>query len=248
MTRRAIVTVGALLCAGFAFGQFVAGASASRAIAPLRFMQDAGAAVANRLASSRGLEPNAAYPERREQFRLFVRPVDVVMVGDSITAAGMWEDMFPSVRIANRGIGSDRTDDVLRRLGPIVEGRPRSALIMLGINDLSAGRAVDDIAADYARIVDALRGRGIRVIVQSTLECNVGIRRRCRSMLPEIRRLNARLAALAESRGLAFIDLNVVLSEPVKGLRAEHTTDGTHLTGRGYAEWAKRIAPWVAGR
>lgn len=211
-------------------------------------MQDAGAAVANRLASSRGLEPNDAYPERREQFRSFVRPVDVVMVGDSITAAGMWEDMFPRVRIANRGLGSDRTDDVLRRLDPIFATSPGVAFVMLGINDLSVGRAVDDVAADYGRIVDALQGRGIRVVIQSTLECNVDIRRRCRSMLPEIRRLNAELSALAESRGLAFVDLNAALSDPVTGLRAEHTTDGTHLTGLGYAEWAKRIAPWVAGR
>lgn len=71
------------------------------------------------------------------------------MVGDSITQAGMWEDMFPDIRIANRGIGSDRTDDVLRRINPILSVGAHRAFIMLGVNDISPDRSVDDIVRDY---------------------------------------------------------------------------------------------------
>jgi lysophospholipase L1-like esterase len=239
--------VGALIFAlmGFVLGQFVAGVSASRSVAPLRALQDAGASVANRLSRARGLEPNSAHPERREQFGLFPRRVDVVMVGDSITAAGMWEDMFPGTRIANRGLGSDRTDDVFRRVDAVLATRPRSAFIMLGINDLAAGRDLEEILKDYVRIIEALRGQGIRVVIQSTLECNVDLRRRCRSMLPTIRQLNARLAEHAGRLGIEYIDLNAALSEPASGLRAVYTIDGVHLTGRGYALWASLIDPLI---
>ena len=242
--------VGALIFAsmGFLLGQFVAGVPASRSVAPLRTLQDAGASVANRLLRVRSLEPNSAYPERREQFGLFPRPVEFVMVGDSITAAGMWEDMFPGVRIANRGIGSDRTDDVLRRVDAVLATRPRSAFIMLGINDLAAGREVQEVFADYVRIIEVLRGQGIRVVIQSTLECNVDLRRRCRSMLPAIRQLNARLVEHAGRLGIEYIDLNAALSEPASGLRAAYTIDGIHLTGRGYALWASLIDPLVGAQ
>lgn len=239
----AILVIGAL--GGFAVGQIAAGISALRGFVPLGLLQDAGSGLARRLSSRGGLEPNDAYPDRREQFELFARPVDVVMIGDSITQAGMWEDMFPGVAIANRGIGSDRTDDVLRRMSSIRALRARKAFVMLGINDLNADRSVDAVFVDYSSIVTMLREQGAEVVVQSTLECNLALRRRCDVLLPLIRDLNARLAVLAAGEGLHFLDLNALLAVRGEGLLAQYTPDGVHLNGAGYRRWRDAIAPWM---
>ena len=45
----------------------------------------------------------------------------VVFLGDSIVQGGQWHDIFPDLRIANRGIGGDTTSDLLIELGHPVE-------------------------------------------------------------------------------------------------------------------------------
>jgi len=57
---------------------------------------------------------------------------DVVFIGDSITDGAEWEDLFPSLKIANRGIGGDRTDGVLKRLDSIYSTSASRAFIMIG--------------------------------------------------------------------------------------------------------------------
>ena len=191
------------------------------------------------------LKPNPDWPSRREQFQLFVPNVDVVMIGDSITQAGHWEDIFPNVKIANRGIGGDRTDDVIRRIDPIIATKPKKAFIMLGFNDLRWNKRVGDVFEDYVTIVTLLRERDIQVIIQSTLECG---RPWCGEILDGIRDLNGRLKRHAEQNGLTYIDINAGLTTEAEGLRPEFTTDGIHLRGSGYVRWSKAIDPLVSAR
>lgn len=244
--KRVLAALLLVASAGFAVGQFAAGISALRGFFPFGLLQDAGSGFARRLASSEGLEPNRAHPDRREQFEIFMRPVDVVMIGDSITQGGMWEDMFPGIDVANRGIGSDRTDDVLRRMEPILGLHARKAFVMLGINDLNADRGVDAVFIDYSKILSALRARGVEVVVQSTLECNIEMRRRCSAQLPLIRDLNSRLQALAGREGYSFVDLNAVLAASAEGLRTTYTLDGVHLNGTGYRRWSEVVRPLIS--
>jgi hypothetical protein len=90
-----------------------------------------------------------------------------------------------------------------------------------------------------------LRAQGVEVVVQSTLQCNLELRRRCAAQLPLIEGLNSRLEALAASDGLVFVDLNAVLTAPGEGLRRQFTRDGVHLNGAGYRRWADTIRPMI---
>jgi lysophospholipase L1-like esterase len=196
-------------------------------------------------APARELKPNPDWPARREQFQLFIPNVDVVMIGDSITQGGDWDDIFPNVKIANRGIGGDRTDDVIRRIDPIIATKAQKALIMLGFNDFRWKKRVGDVFEDYTTIVALLREQGIPVIIQSTLECGKAW---CGEILDQIRDLNGRLKRYAALNGITYIDINDSLTTEADGLRAEFTTDGIHLRGNGYVRWSKTIAPYVNGR
>lgn len=189
-----------------------------------------------------GLQPNSNWPERRDQFKLFVRQADVVMIGDSITHAGHWDDIFQSIKIANRGIGSDRTDDVLRRIGQITNVNPKKAFIMIGINDFNWERSVDDVFFDYIKIVNGLTEKGIKVYIQATLECSKWV---CGNKLLSVRELNAKLKDYCIQDGLQYIDINKGLVSVEEGLLDSYTYDGIHLLGAGYEIWSKSIAPYV---
>ena len=193
--------------------------------------------------------PNPAWPMRREQHRLFVRPADISMIGDSLTHAGHWDDMFPEHRIANYGIDGDRTTDILRRVGEILASRPRQAFLMAGTNDLAGGREVQATVADLVQIVERLRGEGVAVVLQSTLAC-----RDCGARSAQILEVNERLrawaadAAMLPGARLDWLDLNASLADADGRLRAELTYDGVHLNGAGYVAWRSAISPVLGPR
>jgi lysophospholipase L1-like esterase len=184
--------------------------------------------------------------ERTSFFRTFGQHADVVMIGDSLTDAAEWREMFPQLSIVNRGIDNDTTDGVLARLDDIVAARPRLAFVMIGVNDFSNSRAtVDGVLSNYRTIVARLEQAGIKVVVESTLPCNeaLGKWKSCKAINGKILQLDSQLAMLA-SGNVAYVDLAARLSD-AHGLRKEFTYDGVHLNGEGYRLWRDAIARYM---
>lgn len=181
--------------------------------------------------------------ERTSFFRTFGHRPQVVMIGDSLTDAAEWAEMFPEQDIANRGIDSDTTDGVLERIDNVVASRPRIAFLMIGINDfMDPRRSVDTVFANYREIVRRLSQGGAQVVVQSTLPCNEAKAawKSCAALNGKIAQLDARLPSLA-SASVTFVDLRPLLAAN-GNLRAELTFDGVHLNGAGYRLWQQGIA------
>lgn len=172
---------------------------------------------------------------RRSIFDAYNERVDVVFLGDSITAQGPWHEMFQNVRLANRGIGGERFENMLSRLDDVILLNPKAVFIMGGVN--SAGKeGVDEALADLREIINSLQEEGIQVILQSTLLPR-GDRQ---SFVVE---LNSRLDDLVAETGVQFVDLSPLQDDD--GVRQELTLDGTHLVGAGYVEWQSLIEPIV---
>lgn len=179
---------------------------------------------------------------RARQFELFAPKADVVMIGDSLTEGGLWNDMFPEVRLVNRGIAGDTTEKVIERMNAIIATEPRRAFIMLGINDFQEKATVDQVFSNYLRIVRRLHTENIEVVIQSTVECAEKI---CGAeTLESVRKLNRRLKMYARANNFVFIDLNSGLSS-FKGLPDEHTSDGIHLTAQAYWAWFEMLKPYM---
>jgi lysophospholipase L1-like esterase len=176
-------------------------------------------------------------------FATFSPQVDVVMIGDSLTASVYWNEIFEGVKIANRGVGGNTTQDILHRMDTILSLHPKEAFVEAGINDLLEGISVDETYRNYVAIVEALRKRKIAVVVQSTVECAkslCGLR-----TLQDIRALNGRLRGYAAGHGLAFVNLNGGITSETDGLLRDYTIDGIHLNGKGYVAWSRAIRPLV---
>jgi lysophospholipase L1-like esterase len=188
---------------------------------------------------------------RRDLFQETPGEATVVMLGDSITEQGNWAELFPGIRIFNRGIGRETSAGILGRLPEVIARRPRLVLLMIGINDLQAGVAVETIESNVGEIALRLSRNGIPVAVQSTLlvsaryEGSVIVKAGEGSLNARVAALNARLAAFCERHGLPFVDLNAALGSG-QGLPARYSYDGVHLTGAGYLLWRDAVAPLVA--
>ena len=179
---------------------------------------------------------------RNTLFQAFSPPSDVVMIGDSLTEDGLWSEIFPRAKIANRGIGGDRTIDILQRMEPIFAVKPKKAFILVGLNDFAYGVGVDQVFSNYLQIVQQLQQRGIKVFIQSTLECS---KSSCGSQMEKVRALNQKLEGFAKANHIVYIDLNKQLSTNESGLLREYTSDGSHMLGSGYKVWASLIEAYV---
>jgi lysophospholipase L1-like esterase len=173
-----------------------------------------------------------------------VQPGDVVFLGDSLTDGARWEELFPGLAVRNRGVPGDTTADVLERLGQVTDGRPAQVFLMIGTNDLGFGASVESTAERYAEILTTLRrdAPGTRVAVLSVLPRRASERDR-------IEGLNRALEGLAQSQGAQWIDLRPAFVDPSDGsIRDDLSNDELHLTGAGYREWRRLVAPFVECR
>jgi len=164
-------------------------------------------------------------------------PDDIVFLGDSITEGGPWEELFPDLRVRNRGIGGDTSDGVLERLEQITRATPAKVFLLIGTNDLYRGDSDDEIVANITEILDRLKQEtpDTEVYLQSVLP-------RAPSYRAAVEALNARLAEVALERGSAWVDLYPAFVDPeTGGIRAELSNDELHLLGPGYALWREQI-------
>lgn len=237
LLKRAVI---AILCvAAFAWGW----AAGSRHVFPHAQVQAVKAMLAPAPAEPLPMytNPNAVRAGKMDAW-LQTR-ADIVMVGDSITAPGRWDEMFPGASIANRGISGDTVTGLLERAPAIAAMRPRAIFVLIGINDIAGGNDNARIIDRYGRALEILASTGARIVIQSTLQCSSA------DCTPAIRAqvdtLNTALKRIAAGHGWRFVDLNTRFSD-ANGLKPAYTYDGVHLNGAGYQLWRGMIGGEIA--
>jgi lysophospholipase L1-like esterase len=169
-----------------------------------------------------------------------VAPGDTVFLGDSITEAVHWDELFPAVVARNRGIGGDTVGEVLARLDPILRGRPRRVFVMAGTNDLRTGVPLERSARDFEALLERFQQESpdTEVYVQSVLP-------RTQAYAPRIRALNERFKQIAKGHGATYLDFFDDFADPRGAIRGEYSNDGLHLLGEGIEVWARLLTPYV---
>jgi lysophospholipase L1-like esterase len=180
--------------------------------------------------------PLTDYADRLSQLRTLNTRADVVMVGDSQIARGEWSELLTGVRVVNRGIGRDTTDKLLERLDTVTSTGAQKAILLIGINDLIRGDAVDAVASRYKRIVGNLKSAGMGVVVISVLP----VRGKHAAHNRRIVDLNLAIAIVCMSDACEYVDAHARMAADDL-LSEELTTDGLHLNGAGYVQLAEII-------
>ena len=132
-------------------------------------------------------------------------------------------------------VPGDTTEGVLKRIDSIIAMHPRCVAVMLGVNDLQAGRTVQQISENYTAIIDRLRASGTTVIVQSTLATSQYFA----WLNASVTDVNRSLDAMCRQSGRClYLDLNSTLAP-----RISDTIDGLHIGPNSYRLWASALIP-----
>lgn len=164
---------------------------------------------------------------------------DIVMLGDSITQYGEWQELFENTNVLNRGIGGDTVAGVLNRLNNIVENKPNKILLNVGINDIYKGFTTDNIVKDYESLITVIKNESSRtdlvlfsVLPVNNTEYNHPVDNQ------DVVELNKEIEKLAKDYDLKYIDAFSQLINSDNELHPEFTYDGVHLSGEGYKLYA----------
>ncbi|MCJ7764388.1 MAG: GDSL-type esterase/lipase family protein [Thiovulaceae bacterium] len=162
---------------------------------------------------------------------------DLIFLGDSLTDFHDWSAFG---RHHNAGISGDTTDGLLYRLHYTLEKKPKTLVLMIGINDLLQGRDVGRIEEEYAKIFEKIENIN-KIVLLSLLPVKA---------VPEtavinqnVKLLNRYLQNESQKRGYIFVDLYPLMTDKDEGLIERYTSDGVHLTPEGYRIWEDTLTP-----
>lgn len=170
---------------------------------------------------------------------------DALFFGDSITADGNFDALFPGLLTVNLGVYGDTLEDLRRRVPEVRGNHPARIFLLGGINCLTEDR-FDRCVAEYAELMDALLAAcpDSELLVQSVLPVSMELTDPAILTNDTIRRFNAEIKSLAVQRGCPYVDLWPSY-EKNGGLDPALTRDGLHLNYTAYGPWADRIAPYL---
>ena len=165
------------------------------------------------------------------------------MVGDSLTEGGRWEELFPNVKIINRGIGSDITSGVENRISSVIKTNPEKIFLMIGINDIALGIEQKTIYQNIENIIKKISSElpETKIYIQSVLPvANDSINRQT------ILDVNAELQEICVLNNVTYIDLYSTFVTDSGYMNAKFCDDdGVHLNGSGYKLWSENIEKYI---
>lgn len=169
-----------------------------------------------------------------------------ILVGDSLT---LW---FPSENLPsgkfwlNQGISGENSTQIKSRIDAFSETRPDTIYVMAGTNDLRQGVSDRVILNNIREILRRFHENHpqAQVILQSILPMRLpSISSDSEALLQaaRIRNLNLQLALIARQEGAGYLNLYNLFVDDRGQIQPDLTTDGIHLTSRGYQVWQEAL-------
>lgn len=176
--------------------------------------------------------------------------VDVLFIGDSITAGwdwALWEKYFKPLNAANFAIGGDNTGNVLWRLqhGTVGNIRPKLIVVLVGVNNLGGLQETPEQAAEgVTRVVSQLQlaWPNSKILLQAVLPAD---QKTGTPLREKINALNKLIRPLGDNKTVFFKDYSAVMLEKNGEVSPKIMADFLHPTPEGYARWANVLAPDV---
>ena len=162
----------------------------------------------------------------------------LLFFGDSLTEGwdkAAWEGSLAPRGALNAGVSGDRTENLLWRLqnGNLAGPPPNAAVLLIGTNDLAAGRS-PELAADGIRaVLEALRQHfpDTRILLLGLLPREEDASAPLRTATTRVNRL---IRECADGDHIVYADIGDVLLDNRGQLTSAIAPDGLHFTAHGY--------------
>ena len=164
----------------------------------------------------------------------------LIMLGDSHTANGNWNELLDRCDVLNMGYSGFTSGQILYMMKQYVVDRNASyCFIQCGGNDLNKAEFNPDIMMNnISLMVQYLKANNITPVLQSLFH------RPNQTYNLTIDSLNMGLQELALANNIDFIDLNPYLDEH-NNIGEHLVSDGVHLNQKGYEIWGRLVQEYL---
>ncbi|MBW6457905.1 MAG: hypothetical protein K0B52_01960 [FCB group bacterium] len=170
-----------------------------------------------------------------------IREGSFIFFGNSIMEGFDLKKYFPEWNTVNRGIVSDHIDGLIERMDVCLGNAEQATLfVLIGINDIGAGRSEKEIRYLYRKMVKQIaENYDYDVYLHSILPTSP----RWKNCPPEtIKNLNSCIEKLAKKNRMTYVNLYPLF----KAKDSDHANealfrDGLHLNPAGYDLWAQQL-------
>lgn len=175
---------------------------------------------------------------KEENLRYADYEVDVAFLGDSLTDGYDVAKYYPQYLVLNRGIGGDTTFDLERRLQvSAYDLKPKVLTILIGANNFDT--MFDNYENILIGIKENLPNTKVVLLSLTSMSGNLWGKNNQKASYN-----NVKIKLLATKYGYCFVDLYTPLFDlSTGGIKSEYTTDGGHLTEKGYEVLTATITP-----
>jgi lysophospholipase L1-like esterase len=190
------------------------------------------------------VERHSAFVERAKK-----GDVQVLFLGDSITQGwegkqglDAWKRIAALYKIANFGIGGDRTQHVLWRIteGKELEGiEPQAIVLMIGTNNMGDNSA-EEIADGITAIVKELNRQRpkAKVLLFGVFPRSA---KATDAVRDKVKQCNKRIAKLDDGKQVRYVDIGDKFLDKDGNLPKDIMPDYLHLSQKGYEIWAEAV-------
>jgi len=170
-----------------------------------------------------------------------IKTGSAIFFGNSITEGFDLEKYFPGMNTINRGIVSDHIDGMILRMKTCLGDAEHAKLfILIGINDVGAGRSEKEIKYLYRKMVKKIaKEYDYDVYLHSILPTSP----RWKNCPPQmIKNLNIYIEKLAKKYDMTFVNIYPMFKADDSDYANEDLfRDGLHPNSRGYKIWADHL-------
>lgn len=174
--------------------------------------------------------------------------VDVLFVGDSITAGWdwqLWQTHFAPLKAANFAIGGDHTGNVLWRLqhGTIGQIQPKLIVLLIGVNNLGQKQeSPEAAAAGVTRVVQQLQlaWPNSKILLNGVFPFD---EQPSSDNRKKVQTLNKIIAKLGDNKHVFFKNYGPLMLQKDGKISADVMADFLHPTAQGYHIWAAAMVP-----
>lgn len=193
---------------------------------------------------------NEYYYQRASHFaELPVDSDDIIILGNSLSDNGRWNEAFDDANIKNRGIISDVVQGISDRLELVTKGQPKKIFLLIGVNDVSHHLTPDSITTAVEKLIVKIKEQSPKteIYLQSWLPINNDFKRYKNMIGKEmvIFHGNVMLEQVARRQGVNWINLFPAFADKEMKLPKHLTNDGLHLNEAGYRIWCQEIAKYI---
>ena len=174
----------------------------------------------------------SSYVDRKEMLQQWPGKAPIAFVGDSHIQRGLWRKMLGRSDISNFGISGEHSADLLKRIDSV---EADFYLILIGANDIVAGRSVQETAKNIIQIINRKRSASAIIAVVSIPP----MRGHLKQFNQKVKETNDLVRK--HSQSAIFIDLWPQLASDGE-LNPRLTRDDLHLNVEGYRIFAEIVA------